>query len=60
MHSDMNDDKQIIRIRFKDINDATINEDQEDEKDGDTAVQFIKSVEESLCNDLTLKGYPEI
>jgi len=42
MHSDINDDKQVLRLRFKDISDATLNEDDEDGPGDETAVEFIK------------------
>lgn len=50
MHSDANDDKLVMRIRFKDL------VDEEDE----TAVELLKECEVDLLNDLMLKGIPEI
>ena len=44
MHSDINDDKQVLRLRFKDISDATLNEDDEDGPGDETAVEFIKQI----------------
>ena len=50
MHSDANDDKLVMRIRFKDL------VDEEDE----TAIELLKECEGDLLNDLMLKGIPEI
>lgn len=50
MHSDANDDKLVMRIRFKDL------VDEEDE----TATELLKECEGDLLNDLMLKGIPEI
>jgi len=50
MHSDANDDKLVLRMRFKDL------QDEEDE----TAVELLKECEDDLLNDLLLKGIPEI
>ena len=50
MHSDANDDKLVLRIRFKDL------VDEEDEK----AVDLIRELEDTLLNDVLLKGIPDI
>ena len=50
MHSDANDDKLVLRIRFKDLID------EQDE----TAVELLKECEDNLLNVLMLKGIPEI
>ena len=50
MHSDDNDDKLVMRIRFKDL----VDEDEE------SAVDLLKECENDLLNDLMLKGIPEI
>jgi hypothetical protein len=46
MHSDTNDEKQVMRIRFNDICDATLNEDDDEEEKtvDETAVNFIKKL----------------
>lgn len=51
MNSDVNAEKLVLRLRFRDIT--------QDEGD-DTVVSFLKEVEDSLLNDLTIKGFPEI
>ncbi|CDW74169.1 dna-directed rna polymerase ii subunit rpb1-like [Stylonychia lemnae] len=51
--SDTNDTVHVLRLRFKDVID-------EDGTDMETAVQFLKELENSLMNDFTLKGIPEI
>ena len=50
MHSDDNDEKHILRIRIKDI------EDDEEE----TVCMYLKEFETKLLHELTLKGIPEI
>lgn len=50
MHSDANDDKLVMRIRFKDLID----------EDDETAAELLKEMEGDLLNDLMLKGIPEI
>ena len=50
MHSDANDDKLVMRIRFKDLVD----------EENETAVELLKECETDLLNDLMLKGIPEI
>lgn len=50
VHSDANDDKLVVRIRFKDLQD----------EDDETAVELLKECEGDLLNDLMLKGIPEI
>ena len=51
MNTDINADKLIMRIRFKDLN--------EDEGD-ESIVEFLKEVEDSMMNEIPLKGFPEI
>ena len=48
----------MLRLRFKDITDANLNDEEEDSSE--TAVEFIKQVQDALCHDLTLKGFEEI
>ena len=50
MHSDENSEKLVIRMRIKDI------DDDEDE----TAAQYLKFFEQSLLNDMAIKGLVEI
>lgn len=50
MHSDTNDDKLVLRIRFKDL----VDEDEE------KAVDLIRELEDTLLNDVLLKGIPEV
>lgn len=50
MHSDANDDKLVLRIRFRDL------QDEEDDK----AIDLIRELEDTLLNDVRLKGIPEI
>ncbi len=52
MVADANADNLVIRMRFRDIKDEDGTE--------ETAVQFIKEIEDSILNDFTLKGIPEI
>ena len=52
MVADTNAENLIIRMRFRDIKD--------EEGNDETAVQFIKEIEDSILNDFTLKGIPEI
>ena len=56
MHSDPNDDQQVLRLRFKDICDAVLIEEEPNPEDVETAFEVIKKVQETLCSDLTLKG----
>ena len=50
VRSDTNDDKLVLRLRFKDL------VDEEDE----TAVELLKECEADLLDELLLKGIPEI
>ena len=50
MRSDANDDKLVLRLRFKDL----VDEEEE------TAVELLKECESDLLNELMLKGIPEI
>ena len=50
MHSDANDDKLVMRMRFKDLLD----------EEGETAVDLLKELNSDLLNVLMLKGIPEI
>jgi len=50
MAADNNAENLVLRIRCRDL------QDEEDE----SAVQFMKEVEDSLLNDFTLKGIQEI
>ena len=50
VRSDTNDDKLVLRLRFKDL------VDEEDE----TAVELLKECESDLLDELLLKGIPEI
>ena len=59
MHSDANDEKQILRIRFAGASDLEMGED--DEEEGvTTAVQFLRKSEKLLLNEMTLKGFEKI
>ena len=49
-----------MRLRFKDISDRTLNEDEEDGPSDETAVEVIKQVQDAVLNDLTLKGFEQI
>ena len=50
VRSDANDDKLVLRLRFKDL----VDEEEE------TAVELLKECESDLLNELMLKGIPEI
>ena len=63
MHSDINDATLVFRLRFRDLRDEPDDksEDQcENTKDEDSAVMFLKEVEDNILNELTLKGIKEI
>jgi DNA-directed RNA polymerase II subunit RPB1 len=51
MHSDVNADKLVMRIRFKDL---------KQDEDNESVVGFLKEIEDTLLNELSLKGFPEI
>ena len=50
MHSDINADIQVIRIRFKNLRDEC----------EDSAVHIIQECENDIINEIMLKGIPEI
>lgn len=50
MHSDINADIQVIRIRFKNLRDEC----------DDSAVHIIQECENDIINEIMLKGIPEI
>ena len=53
MHSDDNDDKLIMRIRVKDIQD-------EENNDEESTVMYLKEIMDKILNELSLSGIPEI
>ena len=62
MSSDSNDENLVLRLRFKDLVDEYVSlEDRENDMDAtESAMNFLREIEDSLLNDLTLKGIPEI
>ena len=50
MHTDENDQKKVIRLKFRDLCD----------EEEESAVDLLKEIEDTLLNDLLLKGIPEI
>lgn len=50
MHSDTNAEKQVIRIRLKNLRD----------EDDESAVILMKECEHDILNEILLKGIPEI
>jgi hypothetical protein len=50
MHSDTNADQQVVRIRLRNLRD------EEDE----SAVSLLKECEDSILNEILLKGIPDI
>ena len=53
MHSNDNDDKLIMRIRVKDIQD-------EENNDEESTVMYLKEIMDKILNELSLSGIPEI
>jgi DNA-directed RNA polymerase II subunit RPB1 len=64
MNSDSNDDNLVLRLRFKDLSDEWIPPEERAIRDDidyyDTAVHFLRQIEDSVLHELTLKGIPEI
>ena len=56
MHSDVNDERLVFRLRFKDLRDDP----EEAGPEADSAVNFLRQLEDGLLSDLTLKGFREI
>ena len=50
MHSDINADIQVLRIRFKNLRD----------ENEESAVNLILEIENDIINEIKLKGFPEI
>lgn len=59
VHSDMNDENLILRLRFKDVRDELYQESNSMTED-ESAVSFLKEIEDHVINELTLKGIREI
>jgi hypothetical protein len=64
MNSDSNDDNLVLRLRFKDLRDEYVPPEEralrDDIDNHDTAVHFLRQIEDSILHELTLKGIPEI
>lgn len=60
MHSDINDRNLIFRLRFRDLRDDILEDDDNPNPEQDTAVMFLKQLEDGIVGDLTLKGIREI
>jgi hypothetical protein len=61
MCSDINDENLVIRMRFHDVrDDQEIITAEHLSNDYETAVMFLKEIEDNLIHDLTLKGIKEI
>ena len=63
MHTDTNDEQLVIRLRFNELRDEPplgADGKRTEEEEFESAVLFLKEIEDALLNDLTLKGIPEI
>jgi DNA-directed RNA polymerase II subunit RPB1 len=64
MSSDSNDENLVLRLRFKDLVDEWISPEERENRDdldpSESAMNFLREIEDSLLNDLSLKGIPEI
>lgn len=60
MHSDINDRNLIFRLRFRDLRDDMVEEEETLGPEHDTAVMFLKQLEDGIVGELTLKGIREI
>ena len=64
MHSDSNDENLIFRLRFKDVREEPLppggRRHREEGFEEESAVLFLKEIEDGILNELTLKGLQEI